>query len=76
MDNLKCNQISSRTRALARFSEHCLVCRRARRQQAGLAFWLVKTLEGLCPCCRAYEKVFGHKSHERVPASSTTAPTT
>jgi hypothetical protein len=64
--------ISEGTRALARFSEHCLVCRCARRKQAGFAFWLVKTFEGLCPFCRAYEKVHGRKSHESLPATPTT----
>jgi len=33
--------ITNRTRALARRSENCIVCQRARRQQRGLAFWLV-----------------------------------
>ncbi len=28
---------------------------------------LVKTCEGLCPFCRAYEKVYGRKSHEPIP---------
>ena len=56
--------ISPWTRALAERSVNCLVCRRARRKQAGLAFWLVRTFEGLCPFCRAYEKAYGRKSHE------------
>ena len=62
------------TRALARRSENCIVCQRARQRQAGFAFWLVKTFEGLCPFCRAYEKVHGRKSHEPVsPAAAGTA---
>ena len=61
--------ITDRTRALARFSENCLVCRCARRKQAGFAFRLVKTFEGLCPFCRAYEQVHGRKSHEPLPAT-------
>ncbi len=65
--------ISERTRALAERSANCLVCQRARRRQAGFAFWLVKTFEGLCPFCRAYEKVYGRKSHELVPAPETGA---
>ena len=52
---------------MAERSAHCLVCQHARRKQAGLAFWLVKTFEKLCPFCRAYEKVYGRKSHEPVP---------
>jgi hypothetical protein len=59
---------NSRTRAFARLSEHCLVCRRARRTQAGFALWLVRTFENLCPFCRAYEKTHGRKSHEPVPS--------
>ena len=63
--------ITGRTRALARFSEHCLVCRCARRKQAGLAFWVVKTFEGFCPFCRAYGQVHHRKSHEPVPPTPT-----
>jgi hypothetical protein len=66
--------ITERTRALARRSANCVVCQRARRRQAGLAFWLVKTFEGLCPFCRAYEKVNGRKSHEPVPTARSGAP--
>jgi len=66
--------ISERTRALAQRSVNCIVCQRARRQQAGLAFWLVKTFEGLCPFCRAYEKVYGRKSHQPVPAAPSSTP--
>ncbi len=66
--------ITERTRALAQHCVDCVVCRRARRQQAGLAFWLAKTFEGLCPFCRAYEKVYGRKSHEPdLPISPSTA---
>lgn len=68
------NLITNRTRTLAQRSANCAVCQRARRQQAGLAFWLVKTFEGLCPFCRAYEKVHGRKSHEPVPPNSTNVP--
>ncbi len=60
--------ITDRTRALAERSANCVVCRRARRQQHGFAFWVVKTFEGLCPFCRAYAKVYGRRSHEPVPA--------
>jgi hypothetical protein len=65
--------ITDRTRALAERSANCVVCQRARRQQAGLAFWLVKTFEGLCPFCRAYEKVHGRKSHKPAPAAAAAA---
>ena len=66
--------ISDRTRALAGRSENCAVCQCARRKQAGLAFWLVKTFESLCPFCRAYEKVHGRKSHEPVPPATVPKP--
>jgi len=66
--------ITERTRALAQRSANCLVCQRARRRQAGLAFWIVKTFEGLCPFCRAYEKVHGRKSHEPVPPARPGTP--
>ncbi len=61
------NEPKEFTRALARRSENCLVCQQARRRQRGLAFWIVKTFEGLCPFCRAYEKVHGRKSHQPAP---------
>ncbi len=56
-------------RILAEWSVRCLVCRRARRKQAGWAFWIVKTFENFCPFCRAYERVYGRPSHEPVPGS-------
>ena len=55
---------SSFDKALARVCVNCTVCRRARRWQRGAAFWLVKHVEAkLCPFCRAYERVYGRKSH-------------
>jgi hypothetical protein len=73
MDN---NSPGKGTRALAAFSVKCLVCRRARSRQAGFAFWVVKTFEGICPFCRAYNKVHFRKSHEPIPVieSAPTAP--
>jgi transposase-like protein len=45
----------------------CPVCKRARAKQSGFAFWFVKNIEdGLCPYCKAYEKVYGKKAHERL----------
>jgi uncharacterized protein CbrC (UPF0167 family) len=56
---------SSFDKALAGVCVNCLVCRRARKQQRGTAFWLVKKIESnLCPFCRAYERVYGRKAHE------------
>lgn len=54
-------------RAWAEWSVKCLVCRRARKRQSGLVFRLVKAFEDLCPFCRAYERVYGRKSHQPVP---------
>jgi hypothetical protein len=49
---------------LAGFCVNCPVCRRARRQQGGAAFQLVKQVETkVCPFCRAYERVYGRKAH-------------
>ena len=60
--------ITKLDRTLAKVSETCLVCRLARKRQRGWVFEIVKRVEGrFCPFCRAYEKVFGRKSHEPVP---------
>ncbi len=57
--------ITDQDRAMAQKCVECPVCNRARRQQKGFAFWFVKTIEdGVCPYCKAYEKVYGHKAHE------------
>jgi hypothetical protein len=54
-------------RALAKVCLTCPVCRHARRRQAGVAFRLVKNIEGsVCPFCQAYERVYGRKAHERA----------
>ena len=58
-------EITERDRLLAAKCRACPVCRTARRAQRGLLFWFVKRLEGgLCPACKAYEKVYGRKAHE------------
>ena len=55
-------------KALAKVCVNCPVCRRARGRQRGAAFQLVQKIEGrVCPFCRAYERVFGRKAHERIP---------
>jgi uncharacterized protein CbrC (UPF0167 family) len=60
-------EITDRDRARAQRCVECPVCTRARRKQRGWAFWLVRKVEvKLCPFCRAYEKVYGRKSHEPV----------
>jgi hypothetical protein len=46
----------------------CPVCSRARKKQRGVAFFIVKHVEeGLCPFCKAYERVYGRKAHEPMP---------
>ena len=58
-------EITDRDRKLAEMCVHCTVCRHARKTQRGFSFWLVKTVEsGLCPFCKAYERVYGRKAHE------------
>jgi len=55
-------------RVLAKVCLNCPVCRHARRSQRGIAFQVVQKIEGrVCPFCRAYERVFGRKAHERIP---------
>jgi hypothetical protein len=59
--------ISGFDRALAKICLVCPACRRARATQAGLAFQLVQTVETkVCPFCRAFERVFGRKAHQRL----------
>jgi hypothetical protein len=46
-------------RALAKVCQHCPLCRRARKEQAGAAWWIVSRVERrLCPFCRAYKRVY------------------
>lgn len=60
-------EITERDRRMAKQCIDCPVCKRARNKQAGVAYWFVKNIEdGLCPFCKAYEKVYGKKAHERV----------
>ena len=62
---MSARKASSFDEALARVCVNCPVCQRARRQQRGAAFWLVKQVEAkLCLFCRAYERVHGRKAHQ------------
>lgn len=55
-------------RVLAKVCLNCPVCRTARRQQRGAAFWLTSRVESrFCPFCRAYERVYGRKAHQPRP---------
>jgi uncharacterized protein CbrC (UPF0167 family) len=70
---MSAREVSSFDKALARVCVNCSVCRHARQQQNGVAFWLVKRVETkLCPFCRAYERVYRRKAHGALasPASS------
>lgn len=50
---------------LARLCKSCPVCRHARKKQRGVIYQSVKHVESkICPACRAYERVYGRKSHE------------
>lgn len=63
-------EITDKDRERAKLCMECKVCSRARTQQKGFAYWFVKTIEGgLCPMCQAYEKVYGRKAHEPLPAT-------
>ena len=59
------NTITEKDRAMAKKCVECAVCKYARKQQKGIVFWFVKTIEGgVCPYCKAYERVYGRKAHE------------
>jgi len=63
--------ISKLDRALASVCRNCPACRRARQRQSGLAFWLVNQVERrLCPFCRAYERIYGRKAHEKMAGTA------
>jgi hypothetical protein len=62
-------EITAKDREKAQQCLDCTLCDSARRKQRGLAYWFVRLLErGLCPACKAYEKVYGRKAHEPLPA--------
>jgi hypothetical protein len=58
-------EITDKDREMAKQCMECPVCAHARRTQRGIIFWLVKKVEGgVCPYCKAYERVYGKKAHE------------
>jgi len=60
--------ITEKDRERAKGCLNCPVCKRAREKQRGVAYWVVKHVEeGLCPNCKAYNKVYGRKAHEPLP---------
>lgn len=70
-DNLT-QEITDKDRRLAAMCLNCPVCRRARSRQRGVFYWLVKWVEGgICPACRAYEKVYGVKAHQQSATHDT-----
>lgn len=57
--------ITEKDRQRAKQCLKCPVCNKARVNQKGFSFWFVKKIEGgVCPYCKAYEKVYGKKAHE------------
>jgi uncharacterized protein CbrC (UPF0167 family) len=59
--------LTEKDRAMAQRCVECPVCSHARKTQKGLAFWFVRHIEGgVCPYCKAYERVYGRKAHEPV----------
>ena len=60
--------ITDKDREMAKKCLDCPLCKQAQKKQKGLAFWFVKHVEGgICPQCKAFEKVYGRKAHEPVP---------
>jgi len=61
--------ITEKDRAMAKMCLNCKLCSPARKNQRSFANWFVRVIEGgVCPYCKAYEKVYGRKAHERIPA--------
>jgi hypothetical protein len=64
-------EITEKDRELARKCLECQVCKTGREKQRGLAYFIVKWVEGgICPQCKAYEKVYGRKAHEPIPGGN------
>lgn len=62
--------ITDKDREMAQRCVECTLCAGARRKQRGILFWFVKVLEGgVCPYCKAYERVYGRKAHEPEPVN-------
>ena len=60
--------LTDRDRKMAQQCLECKVCDHARRMQRGMIFLFVRLIEGgICPFCKAYEKVYGRKAHEPIP---------
>jgi hypothetical protein len=69
---LNTGSITEKDRKQAQGCLDCPACKRARKKQKGLVYLFVRFLErGLCPKCKAYEKVYGRKAHEPIPGKET-----
>ncbi len=61
--------VTDKDREMARICLECPCGKTARQEQKGLAYECVKNFgEAVCPFGQAYEKVYGRKAHEPVPA--------
>ena len=64
-------EITEKDRQMAQKCVECGLCKYARKAQRGIVFWFVKKIEGgVCPYCKAYERVYGRKSHEPIPTEA------
>ena len=60
--------ITDKDRRMAQKCVECFLCEHARKKQRGIAYFIVRRIEGgICPYCKAYERVYGRKAHERIP---------
>ena len=72
---MQTDTITEKDRMKAEQCLNCPLCKYAREKQKGLVFWFVKKLEsGICPACKAYEKVYNRKAHEPIPDTDKTSP--
>ncbi len=62
-------EITEKDRKNAQGCVECPICSKAREKGKGLAYWFVKYIDRkVCPMCKAYEKVYGVKAYEPIPA--------
>lgn len=61
--------VTEKDKEMAQICLSCPCCKIALEEQEGLMYSCVKDYaEELCPFGQAYEKVYGRKPHEPVPA--------
>ena len=57
--------ITAKDIKFAKMCVDCKLCSYARKKQKGLVFFLVSKVETkICPCCKAFEKVYGRKASD------------